>query len=74
MKLGDIDEITLDITGTVIERLDAPTDEAPGAVSADRLTPLDDGADDDDEVAAGPITIAVDMSDPQPAPSDSPST
>ena len=74
VKLGDIDEITLDITGTVIERLDAPTDEAPSAVSADRLTPLDDGADDDDEVAAGPITIAVDMSDPQPAPSDSPST
>ena len=67
VKLGDIDEITLDITGTVIERLDAPTDDGEE----------DDGegeVEGDDQAAAGPITIAVDMSDPQPAPGDGPST
>jgi exoribonuclease II len=57
VKLGDIDEITLDVAGTVIERLDAPAE---------------DYADDDSEEAAGPIAIAVDMSDPQATPSDTP--
>ncbi len=55
VKLGDIDEITLDITGTVIERLDIAPDEADG------------NADEDDgelEAPAGPISIAVDMSEP----------
>jgi exoribonuclease-2 len=52
VKLGEIDEIALDVHGTVIERLDLPA-EAP----AD-----DEGGDDDDEVA-GPIAIAVDLSD-----------
>ena len=71
VKLGDIDEITLDITGTVIERLDAPV----GDSSDDGADDSGDGDDHDDaEVAAGPITIAVDISDPQPAPADDPST
>ena len=60
VKLGAIDEITLDITGTVVERLDllvagvaAPTSgQEPGE---------DDG---DDEEVAGPIAIAVDMAEP----------
>jgi exoribonuclease II len=56
VRLGEIDEITLDISGTVIERLDTTPDEA------------DAGADEDDgeqEVAAGPISIAVDLSEPE---------
>jgi exoribonuclease-2 len=52
LKLGDIDLITLDVTGTVTARLDA----APGAaVSAED--------DTEDETVAGPIAIAVDVTD-----------
>ena len=53
VRLGEIDEITLDVTGTVVERLDV-------AAGAD-ATP--DAAEDDDEIVAGPIAIAVDMAD-----------
>ena len=70
VKLGDIDEITLDVAGTVIERLDAPADDAVGASSPGQLTLADDDADDDGEESAGPIAIAVDVSDPQVAPND----
>jgi exoribonuclease-2 len=51
VALGDIDEIALDVRGTVLERLDA---EPAGA------------ADDDEgeqEEVAGPIAIALDVSD-----------
>jgi exoribonuclease-2 len=71
VKLGDIDEITLDIVGTVVERLDAPVDEADeSSAEADN----DDGTDEDD-MSAGPIAIAVDMNEAEagtePAPSPS---
>ena len=49
VKLGEIDEITLDITGAVIERLDMVVTE----------TQQEDT--DEDDVAAGPIAIAVDV-------------
>ena len=56
IKLGEIDEITLDITGAVIERLDVPAnDMAPGADTEPDT--------DDDEGAAGPIAIAVDVNE-----------
>jgi exoribonuclease-2 len=55
VKLGDIDEVTLDIHGTVVERLDTVTETADA-------TP-DEGADDDEDAGAGPIAIAVDMSE-----------
>jgi len=51
VRLGAIDEITLDVSGTVIEQLDAVT-----AASADEGV-----EEDEDEAAAGPIAIAVDM-------------
>ena len=51
IKLGEIDEITLDITGAVIERLDTVM-EVTGQEDAD-----------EDEVAAGPIAIAVDVNE-----------
>lgn len=58
VKLGEIDEITLDIMGTVVERLDAvqetASDEAP--------------EEEDDEPVAGPIAIAVDMGETEPLP------
>ena len=49
VKLGEIDEITLDISGTLIERLDA----APEAGAS---------PEEDDDELAGPIAIAVDVS------------
>ncbi len=49
VKLGEIDEITLDISGTLIERLDA----APEAGAS---------PEEDDDDLAGPIAIAVDVS------------
>ena len=55
VKLGEIDEIALDVHGTVLERLDLPGADAAAA------TP-DDAGDDDEEVA-GPIAIAVDLAD-----------
>jgi exoribonuclease II len=51
VKLGQIDEIALDVSGTVIERLDAE-------VFSDEPQ-----EDEDDEVAAGPLTIAVDVNE-----------
>jgi exoribonuclease-2 len=55
VKLGDIDEVTLDIHGTVVERLDTVTETADAT--------QDEGADDDEDAGAGPIAIAVDMSE-----------
>lgn len=54
VKLGEIDEISLDISGTLIERLDA---------GADAQAQGDDSGEDDDDAVAGPISIAVDMND-----------
>jgi exoribonuclease-2 len=51
VKLGDIDLITLDVNGTVVERLDLPSE----LVEAD-----DEG---EDEAVAGPIAIAVDVNE-----------
>ncbi len=60
VKLGDIDEITLDIAGTVTERLDAVDD-------GDTKPEGDDAGEDEDDgdAVAGPISIAVDMADAQ---------
>ncbi len=55
IRLGAIDEITLDVAGTVIERLDAAVDEAAAEAVEEE--------DNESEMAAGPISIAVDMSD-----------
>ena len=60
VKLGSIDEMTLDIGGTVVERLDEPDSVAAQA------DPSDEADADDGDVAAGPISIAVDMNEPTP--------
>ncbi len=61
IKLGEIDEITLDITSAVIERLDLVAD-----------TPNETAdMDDDEELSAGPIAIAVDVNE---APEDAVTT
>ncbi|MDD2545097.1 MAG: RNB domain-containing ribonuclease [Burkholderiaceae bacterium] len=53
VKLGAIDDITLDLHGTVLERLDSP---APDAAS-------EGDTEEDDDAVAGPIAIAVDMNE-----------
>ena len=55
IKLGEMDLITLDISGTVVERLDTPTATDSSAEEA--------GDDGDDDEVSGPIAIAVDVSD-----------
>ena len=51
VKLGDIDPITLDVKGTVVERLDVVPE------------PVDGEEEAEDEPVAGPIAIAVDVSE-----------
>ncbi len=58
VKLGAIDLITLDVGGTVLERLDA--DAQAESDGSDGST--EDNEDDAD--VAGPIAIAVDVNDP----------
>ncbi len=53
VRLGEIDDIALDVHGTVIEVL-----EPNGASTAPAAE------DEDDEAAAGPLTIAVEMNEP----------
>ncbi|MES1980048.1 MAG: RNB domain-containing ribonuclease, partial [Pseudomonadota bacterium] len=57
VRLGEIDEITLDVNGTVIERLDVVAD-------ADAVTAEELDEEDEETLASGPILIAVDMSEP----------
>ena len=69
VKLGEIDEITLDVGGTVIERLDTLAD----AAHAPSLDQAEDDGEGDDDMTAGPIAIAVDMDEAEPAlPADNP--
>ncbi|MFC5520484.1 ribonuclease catalytic domain-containing protein [Polaromonas jejuensis] len=58
IRLGAIDEITLDISSTVIERLDVAPD---GEAAMENEEEDDDGESD---MAAGPISIAVDVNEP----------
>jgi exoribonuclease II len=62
VKLGDIDLITLDVQGTVVERLDAPVEDAAATDDAEE-------SEDGDDVA-GPIAIAVDVSESPETASD----
>jgi exoribonuclease-2 len=64
IKLGEMDLITLDLHGTVVERLDAPA-ETP-------TEEAEDGEDEDD--VAGPIAIAVDVNDAPDGGSDNSSS
>ncbi|TFZ05300.1 RNB domain-containing ribonuclease [Ramlibacter henchirensis] len=53
VRLGDIDDITLDVSGTLLERLDT----APQPLSAE------DDTGEEEEPVAGPIAIAVDVAE-----------
>ena len=66
VRLGEIDEITLDVTGTVVERLD--TAAAGGAPAQD----TESAEEDDDQEVAGPIAIALDMGETEAPAGDNP--
>ena len=55
IRLGHINLMALDVTGTVIARLDA---------SADAALQSDEQSEEGDEMAAGPLAIAVDLDEP----------
>ena len=59
VRLGDIDDITLDLHGTLLERLDDPEDASDDGPVYDA-----EGEDGEDDASAGPIAIAVDISEP----------
>ena len=61
VRLGAIDEIALDISGTVIERLD-------GSVEA-----LDESGEDEGEDLAAPLALAIDVNE-APAGGNTPAT
>ena len=71
IRLGAIDEITLDISGTVIERLDAMAEESSGVLEAEQG---EDGEDGEEDLAAGPISIAVDINEPEVETTAAPAT
>lgn len=58
VRLGDIDEVSLDIHGTVTQRLDGGEDDKSGSGAANAAED-----DSEDDTLAGPIAIAVDVSD-----------
>ena len=55
VRLGAIDDITLEVSGTVIERLDRPVSDGENASSED------EGEDDDN--LASPLALAIDLDD-----------
>ncbi len=58
VRLGEVDTITLDVHGTVVERLDAAT--AEGSAAGEGAAPDDESEDD---AVAGPLAIAVDLAE-----------
>ncbi len=55
VRLGEIDDITLDISGTVIERLDAPVENSDNDSG--------DSEDEEDDSLASPLALAIDLDD-----------
>ncbi len=74
VRLGDMDLITLDVSGTVVERLDTPQTDSGADASAHPEALTDDEAEDDDGEVAGPIAIAVDVDEPVDATNDNPAS
>ncbi len=68
VKLGDIDEVTLDVHGSVLSRLDAPSESdtaQPGETDAAYQ-------EEDEAEVAGPIAIALDINESETPDSDNP--
>jgi exoribonuclease II len=63
VRLGEVNDITLDIHGTVVERLDRPVDDLP---------PDSGDAGEDDEALAAPLALAIDVADADTATDEAP--
>jgi exoribonuclease-2 len=59
VRLGEIDDITLDVHGTVIERLDLPVDDMAEESSS--------GEEGDEEELAAPLALAIDVNEAEDA-------
>ena len=60
VRLGDIDQVTLDVNGTVLTRLDSQPDT--GSLAPDAAGEEEEEEEEEDEGSvAGPIAIAVDL-------------
>ena len=68
IALGSIDEMTLDLSGRVIARLDEPGGSAAGS-GDDAAAVL---SEDDDEAIAGPVAIALEVSEEAVSGDDNP--
>jgi len=67
VRLGDIDEVSLDIHGTVTQRLDGGEEDKSGAgANGTAEDESEDGSEDD--TLSGPIAIAMDLSESDAAP------
>ncbi len=71
VKLGEIDEITLDVSGTVVERLDG---DAAGLDAPDAELRDDADPDDSEEPMAGPIAIAMKLDEAEATSGDNPAS
>ncbi len=60
VRLGGIDEISLEVSGTVIERLDLPADALEEASG-------DESDGEDDDALAAPLALAISVDEPEPA-------
>ena len=58
VRLGAIDEIALDVSGTVVERLDGPVEA------------LDESAEAEDEELAAPLALAIDVNEAEAGAAD----
>ncbi|WP_396433824.1 ribonuclease catalytic domain-containing protein [Limnohabitans sp.] len=62
VKLADVDLMALDVRGTVLAHLDAQQTDASHADQAEEAMQAED--EDEDNLSAGPVTIALDLSEP----------
>ena len=69
IKLGEIDEVSLDVMGTVIERLDSPSAAADQTSEDAGEEGEENGDEEGDHLAAGPISINMSVADEDAAPS-----
>lgn len=69
VRLGEIDDITLDISGTVIERLDAPVPDGENDSGENNVD-----EDDGDDSLASPLALAIDLDDNGGEPPTAPDT
>ena len=64
VALGPVDEMTLDLPGSVLERLDGAAGEAADARASTSAPPPEE--EDEEDPIAGPVAIAIDVGEEPP--------